>query len=48
MFSFSKRKAYQKFTSFRYSYILTGVKKDKMVADMNSSLITLVTKIILL
>ena len=31
-FHFS-RKVYQKFTSFRYSYVLTRVKKDKMVAE---------------
>ena len=44
----SKRKAYQKFTSFRYPCILTFVKKDTMVADKNSNLVTLVTKIIML
>ena len=29
----SKRKVYEKFTSFRYSYVLTRVKKDKIVAE---------------
>ena len=26
-------KSYEKLTSFRYSYVLTRVKKDKMVAE---------------
>ena len=45
----SKRKAYQKFTSFyHYPYLSTCVKKDTMVADKNSNLVTLVTNIIML
>ena len=37
-----------KFTSFRYSYVLARVKKNIMVADKNSNIITLATKIIML
>ena len=40
---YSKRNVYWKFTSFRFSYILTRVEKDKMVAK-NHSKITLVNK----
>ena len=29
----SKRKVHEKFTSFCYSYVLTCVKNDKMVAE---------------
>ena len=29
----SKRKVYQKFDIFHYSYVLTHAKKDKMVAE---------------
>ena len=29
----SKRKVYSKFTSFPYFYVLTRVKKDKMVTE---------------
>ena len=44
-----KKKSLSKFTSFRYSYVQTYIKNNKiMVADKNSNLITLVTKIILL
>ena len=49
----SKRKVYQKFTSFRYSDVLTRVKKDKMIdvcingANKNSNIRTLVVIIFL-
>ena len=44
---------YSKCTSFGYSYVLTHVKKDKMVpelleADKNATVITLVKIIIML
>ena len=41
-------KVYWKLTSFRYSYVLTRVKKGKMVAGKNYDIITLVTEIIML
>ena len=42
----SKRKVYEKVISFRYSYVPTHVKK--MIANKNSNIITIATKIIML